>query len=113
MIMKGREMPVHHKPIVHLGRSMAIVLGRLVADPDREWPEADLRKEAGVTSVGNTMLRLEFHGWVSYTVRRTGPDGKAFPKARRYYKITAKGLDEATARLGGVGSSSGEGGSSR
>ena len=77
-----------------------LVLRALLADPIRELYGVEIGAAAGLPSgtVHPILARLEGVGWLSSRWEDIDPRAEGRP-ARRYYRLTAEGLDLARAAL--------------
>jgi PadR family transcriptional regulator, regulatory protein PadR len=80
-----------------------LVLRTLLADSGREFYGAELGAAAGLPSgtVHPMLARLERVGWVSSRWEDVDPSEAGRP-ARRYYRLTATGAEQAAAALAQV-----------
>lgn len=77
-----------------------LVLRALLADPGREVYGREVMQGAGLASgtVYPILARLEAEGWVKSRDEEIDKRAEGRPR-RRYYKLTAKGTEEATAAM--------------
>lgn len=80
-----------------------LVLRALLSDPGREFYGAEIGEAAGLPSgtVHPMLARLERVDWVSSRWEDVDPSEAGRP-ARRYYRLTAAGADQARAALARV-----------
>ena len=79
---------------------LQLVLQVLLEDPDRELYGLEIGGAAGLASgtVHPLLARLEAHGWLESRWEDIDPSAEGRP-ARRYYRLTAQGAEDAQAVL--------------
>ena len=77
-----------------------LVLGALLAEPQRELYGLEIGEAAGLRSgtVHPILARLEGYGWLSSRWEDVDPSAEGRPP-RRYYRLTATGAEAARAAL--------------
>src|SRR5580692_5798815 len=85
-----------------------LVLQALLREPGREVYGLELSEETGLLpgTAYPILLRLENQGWVTSRWEDVDPRTEKRP-ARRYYRLTANGAVQASARLAGASRPSG------
>src|SRR6478672_13931483 len=79
---------------------LQLVLQVLLENPDRELYGLEIGGAAGLASgtVHPLLARLEAHGWLESRWEDIDPSTQGRP-ARRYYRLTAQGAEDAWAAL--------------
>ncbi|HEY2299589.1 MAG TPA: PadR family transcriptional regulator [Jatrophihabitans sp.] len=82
---------------------LQLVLQVLLEDPDRELYGLEIGGAAGLASgtVHPLLARLEGHGWLESRWEDIDPSTEGRP-ARRYYRLTGEGAEDARAALARV-----------
>jgi DNA-binding PadR family transcriptional regulator len=79
---------------------LRLVLEAFLDDPEQELYGLQISDEAGLASgtVHPVLARLEGHGWIESRWEDIDPSAEGRP-ARRYYRLTPQGAEEAAAAL--------------
>jgi PadR family transcriptional regulator, regulatory protein PadR len=82
---------------------LQLVLQVLLQDPDHERYGLEIGAAAGLASgtVHPLLARLEGRGWVESSWEDIDPSAAGRP-ARRYYRLTGQGVEDASAALAGI-----------